>query len=69
VAVFGLGAVGLAIIQAAKQRKASRIFAIDVNPAKFEFAKKLGATDVINPLELPKDTTVQAFIVAQTTYV
>lgn len=31
VAVFGLGAVGLAVIQAAKQRNASRIFAIDVN--------------------------------------
>jgi len=67
VAVFGLGAVGLAIIQAAKQRKASRIFAIDVNPAKFDIAKKLGATDVINPADLPEGTTVQAFIVAQTT--
>lgn len=66
-AVFGLGAVGLAIIQAAKQRKASRIFVIDVNPAKFDFARKLGATDVINPAELPEGTTVQAFIVAQTT--
>lgn len=68
VAVFGLGAVGLAIIQAAKQRKASRIFAIDLNPAKFDFAKKLGATDVINPADLPEGTTVQAFIVAQTTW-
>eukprot|EP01034_Spumella_vulgaris_P016944 gene16944-21606_t len=66
VAVFGLGAVGLAIIQAAKQRKASRIFAIDVNPVKFDIAKKLGATDVINPADLPEGTTVQAFIVAQT---
>eukprot|EP00349_Pseudokeronopsis_sp_Brazil_P011447 CAMPEP_0202973728 /NCGR_PEP_ID=MMETSP1396-20130829/53284_1 /ASSEMBLY_ACC=CAM_ASM_000872 /TAXON_ID= /ORGANISM="Pseudokeronopsis sp., Strain Brazil" /LENGTH=59 /DNA_ID=CAMNT_0049706269 /DNA_START=67 /DNA_END=242 /DNA_ORIENTATION=+ len=53
VAVFGLGAVGLAIIQAAKTRKARRIFAIDINPQKFEIATALGATDCINPSELP----------------
>ena len=67
VAVFGLGAVGLAIIQGAKQRKASRIFAIDINTAKFDIARKLGATDCINPAELPADTTVQAHIVSLTT--
>ena len=67
VAVFGLGAVGLAIIQGAKARKASRIFAIDMNPKKFEFAQKLGATDCINPKDLPEGTSVQAYIVAQTT--
>ena len=50
VAVFGLGAVGLAAIQAAKTRKASRIFAIDMNKAKFEIATLLGATECINPL-------------------
>ena len=49
VAVFGLGAVGLAAIQAAKTRKASRIFAIDINESKFDIARKLGATDCINP--------------------
>lgn len=97
VAVFGLGAVGLAVIQvcghpnlfthghrlvchclsqstmsgpqkaivsknaitrsrirplstqAAKLRNARRIFAIDMNPSKFEIAKKLGATDCLNP--------------------
>ena len=53
-AVFGLGAVGLAAIQAAKVRKAGRIFAIDMNKAKFEIAVLLGATDCINPLELPE---------------
>jgi S-(hydroxymethyl)glutathione dehydrogenase / alcohol dehydrogenase len=67
VAVFGLGAVGLAIIQASKSRGATRIFAIDINPAKFEIAQQLGATDCINPLELPTGTTVQTFIVQQTT--
>lgn len=49
VAVFGLGAVGLAVIQGAKMRGAKRIFAIDMNESKFDIAKKLGATDCINP--------------------
>ena len=38
--VFGLGAVGLAVIQGAKTRKAGRIFAIDVNSSKFEVARR-----------------------------
>lgn len=67
VAVFGLGAVGLAIIQGAKARKASRIFAIDINADKFDIAKQLGATDCINPNELPKDTTIQSYLVSLTT--
>lgn len=66
VAVFGLGAVGLAIIQGAKARNARRIFAIDVNSAKFDFARTLGATDCINPTELPAGTTVQSHIVSLT---
>eukprot|EP01031_Cornospumella_fuschlensis_P025441 gene25441-30720_t len=68
VAVFGLGAVGLAIVQGAKSRGAARIFAIDTNPNKFEFAKQLGATDCINPLELPQGTTIQQHIVSLTTW-
>jgi S-(hydroxymethyl)glutathione dehydrogenase/alcohol dehydrogenase len=65
VAVFGLGAVGLAVIQAAKARNARRIFAIDLNPAKFEIARSLGATDCINPKEI--EGTIQAYIISQTT--
>lgn len=68
VAVFGLGAVGLAIIQGAKARNASRIFAIDLNPSKFDIARTLGATDCINPTELPAGTSVQQYIVEQTTW-
>jgi S-(hydroxymethyl)glutathione dehydrogenase/alcohol dehydrogenase len=67
VAVFGLGAVGLAIIQGAKARGASRIFAVDVNAGKFDIARELGATDCINPKDLPEGTSVQSFIVSQTT--
>ncbi|PMR68380.1 S-(hydroxymethyl)glutathione dehydrogenase/class III alcohol dehydrogenase, partial [Halomonas heilongjiangensis] len=49
VAVFGLGAIGLAVIQGAVMAKASRIIAIDVNPDKFTLAKQFGATEFVNP--------------------
>ena len=54
VAVFGLGGIGLAVIQGARQAKAGRIIGIDTNPAKFELAKTMGATDCINPKEQGK---------------
>lgn len=54
VAVFGLGAVGLAVIEAAKQAKASRIIAVDINPEKFKAAKEWGATDCLNPKDYDK---------------
>ncbi|AKP72832.1 S-(hydroxymethyl)glutathione dehydrogenase [Piscirickettsia salmonis] len=49
VAIFGLGGIGLSVIQGAVLAKAERIIAIDINEDKFEFAKQLGATDCINP--------------------
>ncbi|MBC2168102.1 S-(hydroxymethyl)glutathione dehydrogenase/class III alcohol dehydrogenase [Listeria booriae] len=49
VAVFGLGAIGLAVIQGAVQAHAGRIIAIDMNPDKFTLAKEMGATDFVNP--------------------
>jgi S-(hydroxymethyl)glutathione dehydrogenase / alcohol dehydrogenase len=54
VAVFGLGGIGLAVIQGARQARASRIIAIDINPAKFELAKHMGATDCLNPKDYEK---------------
>jgi len=48
-AVFGLGAVGLAVIYGCKQAGAERIFAVDINPEKFEMARQMGATDCVNP--------------------
>ncbi len=51
VAVFGLGAVGMAVIQGAKMVGAGRIIGIDTNPNKFLLAKSLGATECINPLD------------------
>lgn len=49
VAVFGLGAIGLAVVQGARQAQAGRIIAIDTNPKKFDLARRFGATDCINP--------------------
>ena len=48
-AVFGLGGIGLSVIQGLVMAKAGRIIAIDTNDAKFEMAKNLGATDFIVP--------------------
>jgi S-(hydroxymethyl)glutathione dehydrogenase/alcohol dehydrogenase len=49
VAVFGLGGIGLSVIQGARMVGASRIIAIDINEDKFEMARQFGATDCINP--------------------
>ena len=49
VAVFGLGGIGLSVIQGAVMAGAERILAIDINPDKFEMARQLGATDMVNP--------------------
>jgi S-(hydroxymethyl)glutathione dehydrogenase/alcohol dehydrogenase len=51
VAVFGLGGIGLAVIQGAVMAKAGRIIGIDINPQKFTLARQLGATDTVNPKE------------------
>merc|ERR1712146_362126 len=64
VAVFGLGAVGLSVIQGAQMRGASRIFAIDTNPGKFDIAKQLGATDCVNPKDY--DKPIQQVLVGMT---
>jgi S-(hydroxymethyl)glutathione dehydrogenase/alcohol dehydrogenase len=64
VAVFGLGGIGLAVIQGAVQAKAGRIIGIDTNPAKFELAKAMGATDVVNPKD--HDRPIQDVIVEMT---
>lgn len=61
VAVFGLGGIGLAAIIGAKMAKAGRIIAVDINPAKFDIARKLGATDFVNPKD--HDKPIQDVIV------
>ncbi len=50
VAVFGMGGIGLSVVQGAVMAGAGRIIVIDINEDKFEMAKMLGATDCINPM-------------------
>ncbi|MCL6264623.1 S-(hydroxymethyl)glutathione dehydrogenase/class III alcohol dehydrogenase [Craterilacuibacter sp. RT1T] len=64
VAIFGLGGIGLSAVIGAVMAGASRIIGIDVNPAKFEIARQLGATDIINPLDF--DRPIQEVIVELT---
>lgn len=64
VAIFGLGGIGLSCIQGAVMAKASRIIGIDINPDKFEFAKQLGCTDVVNPKD--HSAPIQEVIVEMT---
>ena len=66
VAVFGIGAVGLAVVQAAKSVGASRIFAVDINPKKYEAARALGATDCLNPMD--SKVPIQKRLVEMTTW-
>jgi S-(hydroxymethyl)glutathione dehydrogenase/alcohol dehydrogenase len=63
-AVFGLGGIGLSVIQGLVMAKAERIIAIDTNHAKFEIAKNLGATDFIVPQQ--NGRPVQEIIVEMT---
>jgi len=51
VAVIGCGGVGLSAIQGAKLSGALRIIAVDLQPGKLELARKLGATDTVNPAD------------------
>lgn len=65
VAIFGLGGIGLACVQGAVMAGAKRILGVDVNPAKFELARQLGATDCVNPKDTP-DTPIQEVLVEMT---
>ncbi|KAJ8747836.1 hypothetical protein K2173_012966 [Erythroxylum novogranatense] len=49
VAIFGLGAVGLAVAAGARMQGASKIIGVDLNPEKFEIGKKFGLTDFVDP--------------------
>ena len=60
VAVFGLGGIGLNVIQGAHMVGASRIIGIDINPSKKELAEKFGMTDFINPKDV--DNVVEAIV-------
>ncbi|MBD2482087.1 S-(hydroxymethyl)glutathione dehydrogenase/class III alcohol dehydrogenase [Planktothrix sp. FACHB-1365] len=55
VVVFGLGGIGLNVIQGAKMVGANKIIGVDINPAKKEIAEKFGMTHFVNPKEIEGD--------------
>ena len=52
VVVFGLGGIGLNVIQGAKMVGADKIVGVDINPARKEIATQFGMTDFVNPKEI-----------------
>lgn len=52
VVVFGMGGIGLSVIQGAKMAKAKQIIAVDINNSKKQMAEKFGATSFVNPKEV-----------------
>ena len=64
VVIFGLGGIGLSVIQGAVMAQAGRIVCVDINEDKFEMARMLGATDFVNPKNY--DQPIQDVIVELT---
>ncbi len=62
VAVFGLGGIGLNVIQGARMVGADKIIGVDLNPAKAEMAKKFGMTHFVNPDVVGRDKVVEAIV-------
>jgi S-(hydroxymethyl)glutathione dehydrogenase/alcohol dehydrogenase len=62
VAVFGLGGIGLNVIQGARMAGADKIIGVDINPARVEIARRFGMTDFVNPDEVGRDKVVQAIV-------
>ena len=60
--MFGLGGIGLNVIQGARMVGADRIIGIDLNPAKRAMAERFGMTDFINPSDVGADKVVQAVV-------
>ena len=55
VVVFGLGGIGLNVIQGARMVGADKIVGVDLNPVKKELAEKFGMTHFVNPTEVEGD--------------
>jgi S-(hydroxymethyl)glutathione dehydrogenase/alcohol dehydrogenase len=54
VVVFGLGGIGLNVVQGARLAGARQIVGVDPNPSKEAIARRLGLTDFVNPTSVPK---------------
>jgi S-(hydroxymethyl)glutathione dehydrogenase/alcohol dehydrogenase len=53
--VFGLGGIGLNVIQGLRLAGADQIVGVDLNPSKVPMAEKFGMTDFVNPAEVEGD--------------
>ena len=62
VAVFGLGGIGLNVLQGARMVGADKIIGVDLNPAKRAMAEQFGMTHFINPRDVGNDKVVQAIV-------
>ena len=62
VVVFGLGGIGLNVLQAARMVGADKIIGVDINPDKEAMARKFGMTHFVNPKEVGNDKVVQALV-------
>jgi S-(hydroxymethyl)glutathione dehydrogenase/alcohol dehydrogenase len=60
VAVFGLGGIGLNVVQGARLVGADRIIGVDLNPGRRELAERFGMTDFVNPNDV--DNVVAAIV-------
>src|SRR5471032_3316506 len=62
VVVFGLGGIGLNVIQGARMVGADKIIGVDINPQRKAIAQKFGMTHFVNPDEVGRDKVVQAIV-------
>ena len=62
VAVFGLGGIGLNVVQAARLVGADTIIGVDINPARSTVAQAFGMTDFVNPTETGADNVVDRIV-------
>jgi S-(hydroxymethyl)glutathione dehydrogenase/alcohol dehydrogenase len=62
VAVFGLGGIGLNVIQGARMAGADRIVGVDLNPAREAMARTFGMTHFVNPDRVGRDKVVEAIV-------
>src|SRR3954466_8838854 len=59
VVVFGLGGIGLNVVQGARLAGADKIIGVDINPAREALARKLGLTHFVNPKEVGRDVVAE----------
>jgi len=66
VVVFGLGGIGLNVIQGAKMVGASRIIGVDLNPERAAIARQFGMTEFVNPKDLGPDGDLVGYLIELT---